>query len=441
MKKKRRLNAKGRRKRRRRIIKRIIRLLILMIPIAMVCMIGSCVRNRTKEKTEDKKTDKVEEITTVSLLSCGDIIVHEPFLKSSHYLQEDGTYQYDSLFKYVKEFYQSSDYTVVNFEGTIAKDEFSSFPLFRAPSDILTALSANGVDLCLLANNHIYDNSSEGLLMTQEAMENNALLYAGVYKSDSEEHYKIIDIQGIKIGVFNYTTETGDDDSGTPTINSLPLNTNDQSLIDSFDYNDLESLYNEIQTGLNAMDSQGVDYTIAYMHWGTEYQLNENDLQNEIAQKLCDHGIDALIGGHPHVIQPIDILESTSDEHKMLCVYSMGNHISNQYKGRIESVPEGHTEDGIMVELVLEKNKDDLTSLKDVKIIPTWTYRTPDVTDEQNPEYYIIPLSDPEDIITKVNETDSLDIRTNVQQSLERTNGIIGDGLDRINEILPISIK
>ena len=54
------------------------------------------------------------------------------------------------------------------------------------------------------------------------------------------------------------------------------------------------------------MKEEGVQYTIAYMHWGTEYQTQQSQEQTDMAQRLCDMGIDTLIGSHPHLIQPVD---------------------------------------------------------------------------------------------------------------------------------------
>jgi poly-gamma-glutamate synthesis protein (capsule biosynthesis protein) len=186
------------------------------------------------------------------------------------------------------------------------------------------------------------------------------------------------------------------------------------------------------------MKEAGVEYTIAYIHWGNEYQTTENSTQRKIAAKLCELGIDALIGGHPHVVQPVDLLTNTDGSHQMLCVYSMGNHVSDQYKERMDSCPTGHTEDGIMVRLELEKTEGTPVTLKNVEFIPTWVYRTPGEPGTGNPEYYIMPLNNPEQIIK---EASHLNIATDVQESLERTNAIIGNGVTKVKNALPIRKK
>lgn len=435
--KKRKLNAKGRRKRRRRIIKRILRLIILAIPIILVCMIGSCTK-KLINKNDNKEDTSTPQTTSATLLSTGDVILHSPFLTSNHYLNEEGTYDYNSIFTYVKDKYSKADFTIVNLENTITNEEYTAFPLFKGPDAIAAALSSNDVDLCLLANNHIYDNSSDGLKLTPDALEANSLLYTGIRKSSEDKKYKIIEVNGVKIGILNYTYETGINNEGAHTLNSLVVKNEDLDKINSFDYENLDDFYEEINGELDKMYTEGIDYIIAYIHWGTEYQTIENDHQQKIAQKLCELGIDALIGGHPHVIQPVDLLTSEDGKHQMVCIYSVGNHLSNQYKERIESVPEGHTEDGLMVELVIDKDEDNQISLKEVTFIPTWNYRTDNVTDEENPEFFIFPLDDPEKIINKAAENSNLNIEKDVNDSLNRTNAIISEGVNKINQALPI---
>ena len=126
MKKKRRLNNRGKRKRRRRIMKRIVRLLVILLPVILIFMIGSCIINRSKDTDNNKTKETILTITenekklepkTASLISGGDIIMHGPFLKSSHYKKDDGTYDYNPIFQYVKDTYQSADYTILNLES------------------------------------------------------------------------------------------------------------------------------------------------------------------------------------------------------------------------------------------------------------------------------------------------------------------------------------
>ena len=272
--------------------------------------------------------------------------------------------------------------------------------------------------------------------ITIDAMETNHLTYMGIRKNSSEKKYLIQEINGIKVGFFNYVYAGGTESEKT--INAIPVSENSSPLINTFNYNNLQAMYTDVKNSLSEMKQAGVKYTIAYIHWGNEYQTKENGTQRQIASALCELGVDALIGGHPHVVQPVDLLTSSSGNHQMICVYSVGNHLSNQYRTRITSLPTGHTEDGLMVNLVLQKNDDDTVSLTQVDFIPTWVYRTPGAEDTDNPTFYILPLDNPDKI---VKDASSLNIESAIKESISRTNAIIGDGKSKIVNALPITNK
>jgi poly-gamma-glutamate capsule biosynthesis protein CapA/YwtB (metallophosphatase superfamily) len=73
------------------------------------------------------------------------------------------------------------------------------------------------------------------------------------------------------------------------------------------------------------------DLLIAALHWGNEYQQGITNRQEELAQALADAGVDILWGTHPHVLQKVEWLHSTKDNHQMLVMYSLGNLLSDQW--------------------------------------------------------------------------------------------------------------
>lgn len=440
-------HAKKRRKRRRRQKLIIKRCLVFGTPLLLIGLIVLLLFSCGKDKKGDKKAQEVsapvtitkeEEpkepvITTATILSSGDVILHSPFLSTGVYKTGNGGYDYSAIFNYIKGEYEAADFSITNLELTISDGNYSGYPLFRSPATIATALKQSSVDMCLLANNHIYDNTDRGLLLTMDALDSNGLLYTGVQRTTTDKIYHIQDINGIKVGIFNYVYETGEYNPSRVLINGNHVSDASADLINSFHYQNLDAMYSEIEAGLKEMEDAGVEYTIAYIHWGTEYQTKENIQQNQIAQKLCNMGINALIGGHPHVVQPVDLLTSTSGDHQMVCVYSMGNHLSNQNRRFMDSMPTGHTEDGLMVKLTLEKVDDEPVVLKAADFIPTWVYYT---RRSGGPEYFILPLGNRDQIVA---DTASFgDAASGIDESLNRTNAIIGEGVGKIQAALPL---
>ena len=122
---------------------------------------------------------------------------------------------------------------------------------------------------------------------------------------------------------------------------------------------------------------------ITLIHWGIEYAFKANKEQEQTAQWLLNHGCDAVIGGHPHVVQNFTLdANPNNDRYPEVVVYSMGNLVSNQRDVNCDG--------GIMVELTL--NKTPFTGLRqEWKYLPYWVHRG--TVDEQY-QYYIVPSTD-----------------------------------------------
>ena len=405
---------------------------ILLILKLIIGFIGSLTKEEEPPEVEQPKEPQVY---NASIISAGDLVPHSPFIDSTIYKQADGSYDYSPIFTYIKDNYASADYAILNLECTISDGDYSGHPLFRTPDAMTKAIAENGIDMCLLANNHIYDNFDDGLTLTSNALDNFSLDYAGVRNSTEAKTYTVKDINGIKVGIFNYTYET-EMQNGQKTINALPVSSVSAPLINSFNYGNLDSFYETIQSDMASMKTDGVEYTIAYIHWGNEYELTESDIQNEMAQKLCDLGIDMLIGSHPHCVQPVDLLTSNTEDHKMVCLYSVGNHVSNQLREYIPPLPNGHSEDGLMVKINLEQTDDGPVSLTNVEFLPTWTFCRK--TDDGSSEYFILPVDNPGEVKEK---TSDLNTGSEIDESLSRTTQIINDGVEKVTNALPITNK
>lgn len=423
-------------RRRRRQIQKLILLAVLILMVTIIlfgcrAVVRGIFGSDKKEEKGDQAAethvsgeDESEEATAV-IMTAGDIVMHRPFLESTVY--NDGeTYEYDSIFKYIKDDYNAADFTVLTTEFTMADGEYTGYPMFNSPPEIATALKNNGIDMCLLANNHIYDSGDDGLLETIEVYEENDLLYDGIRKTEDDKNYVVKDIGGIKVGFFDYVFET---EGGT--INGNYVSDEGKALINSFSESEPQSLYDDIEKNLKEMENKGVEYTIAYLHWGVEYQTEENEYQDAIAQKLCDMGIDALIASHPHVIQPVDLLTSSDESHQMVCCYAIGNHLSNQRTEHMDGLVYGYSEDGLMVSLTIHRDAKGQITLEETDFIPTWVYHDQDPDDR----YYILPLDDPDEI-TSISELG--DVSEDIDNSLARTEGIIGDGVKKIQSALPL---
>lgn len=354
-----------------------------------------------------------EEVQYVDIISLGNLIIHQSQIDGA---KQENSYDFSPSFQYIKKMILDSDISMGILEGALAGCEPSGYPFFNSPDEVVDALKDTGIDIINYANNHIYDYEDVGLQRTIDVTKEKGLDVLGVKSTEEEKNYLVKEVNGIKIGFLAYVFETSMI-NGHKTINSNILSTYSENLINTFNYNDLESFYKKIENEISAMKSEGVEFIITSMHWGEEYNTYIEASQNEIAKRLNKLGVDIILGGHPHVIQPYEIMRNESG-HSTFVIYSQGNSLSNQSE---QEIGVAESEDGIMIKFTLEK-KDGNVSLKEYKIIPTWVYKEEKV----NGTYYhkIIPVE--EALADPKKYGISSDVYERVETSLNRTKGILG---------------
>lgn len=247
---------------------------------------------------------------TAEIIFAGDAMQHKQQLEAA--LKPDGTYDYSGYFSAVAPYISSADYAVVNLETPLGGAPYSGYPMFCAPDVYLDALRDAGFDLILGANNHTLDRRDKGIRRTIDTIESRGLPYVGIYRNPHERDSimpRIADINGFKVAFLNYTYGT----NGMVRTTDVGLDYIDRSLIAS-----------DVKKSRDA----GAEIIAACIHWGDEYKLLPNAWQKDLAKYLKSQGIDLIIGGHPHVIQPMEMFQSEITDRQGLLVYSLGNFIS-----------------------------------------------------------------------------------------------------------------
>lgn len=370
---------------------------------------------RVENSVDEKEQEAIEneEIKYIDIVSLGNLIIHQSQINGA---KNENGYDFSPSFQYIKEMVSEADISLGILEGALAGGEPTGYPIFNSPDEVIDSLRDTGIDVVNYANNHIYDYDDEGLQRTIEITKEKGLDVLGVKSTEEEKSYLVKEVDGVKIGFASYVFETAAV-NGYKTINSNPVSINSENLINTFNYNDLESFYNRIASEISAMKAEGVEFIIASMHWGEEYNTYTEATQNEIAKKLNELGVDIILGGHPHVIQPYEIICNESG-HSTFVIYSQGNSLSNQSE---QEIGVAESEDGIMIKFTLEK-KDGNVSLKEYKIIPTWVYKE----EKGDGTYYhkIIPVE--EALANPDKYGINSDVYARLENSLNRTKSILG---------------
>jgi poly-gamma-glutamate capsule biosynthesis protein CapA/YwtB (metallophosphatase superfamily) len=250
----------------------------------------------------------------INLLFVGDAMQHQGQLDRALELGGGKRYNYDDCFTLIAPDIVKADYAICNLEVPLGGGpSYTGYPCFSAPDAFAERLKATGFDLFLTANNHCLDRSDKGVRRTISVLDSLRVDHIGTYFDAATRNATppfIRNIKGIKIGFLNYTY-------GTNGIK--PKSGAEIALIDK------PRMAREIK----ALRSAGAEIVTVCIHWGVEYVLTENAEQRSIAQFLVDQGVDLIIGGHPHVIQPMKVIRNKKENKDVLVVYSLGNFISN----------------------------------------------------------------------------------------------------------------
>lgn len=300
----------------------------------------------------------------VSILFIGDIMGHDEQIWSAED-RETRTFNYDTVFTYVRPLISEADIAVANFEVTLAGPPYKGYPQFSSPASLAVACSHAGIDYLMTANNHAADRGKTGIAGTINRLDSIGIPHTGTFLSpESKDALQPLMIRknGFSLALLNYTYGTNGNAVPEPVI----VNILDKDLVAA----DIEKAKN-----------MSPDLIILFLHWGTEYDTIPSASQTEMASYFFSKGADLIIGSHPHVIQKMVWYRDGNEMNKAV-VYSLGNFISNQRKPK--------TDGGSMVRINLEKTGN-LWKISDAGFYLTWVY-TPIV--KYRKEFYILPCSE-----------------------------------------------
>lgn len=261
----------------------------------------------------------------IVIAAVGDILMHKA-------LQIKAAKQgFQSLWYQVVPYLQDTDITYGNLEGPIANgvsktgrltidpghrwdnDVYSSYPRFNAHPNLAKALRASGFDVVSFANNHSLDRYGVGIDRTIENLDRAGLHYTGVRKSNLERPwYTVIKSKGFSIAWIACTQDTNG------------IHDKQNQVLFCYKKQDQQQLFSAIKYLKNRVDA-----IIVSPHWGVQYRQAPTQRQQTFAKKLLNAGALAVIGSHPHCLQPMRQYV-TKDGRQTFIAYSLGNFVSFQ---------------------------------------------------------------------------------------------------------------
>ena len=291
---------------------------------------------KEKQETEAATGD----VTTASVIAVGDNLYHQSLIDAG--VSEDGTWNYDKIYTHITDAIKDADIRMIDQETvfTTDHDNVSSYPSFATPTEVGDAIIKAGFNVVESANNHI-DDFGEGFLTdTLNFWKTNYpdVTLIGIHDSQEDaDTVKIREVNGIRIAFLDYTYGTN------------------VGGIEGKDYM-IDMIRKDKITTMIQKAKQQADCIIFVAHWGTEDETMPNEYEKQWAAYLMEQGVNVIIGGHPHVLQPYGRL--TDDKgNETVVFYSLGNFVSTQQK--LEELLGG------MAKFTIQKTaKDGKTSVK-----------------------------------------------------------------------------
>lgn len=350
--------------------------------------------------SEAKKTisSAQDSCVTIRLSVVGDIMCHTPQL--AYAKTDNDKYDFDPVFREVNKYFSKADFLLGNFETVTggSDKEYTGYPFFNTPDDFVASLKHSGFNILSTANNHALDQGEKGALRTIEIIKKNRINYNGTFNSQRDrDSIRIFNIKGIKTAYLAYSYGT----NGNPIPKEKPYLIN---IIDS----------GLIKKDIAAARKNGAELVIVHFHFGEEYKREPVLSQRKAVECAVNCGADIIIGGHPHVIEPIDYYKTVNGKLATgFVVYSMGNFISNQ-QWRYSDV-------GMILSIEVTKNiRNDSLFISKVDYTPTWVFKG---SIKGKNEYVILPVSSPDDCAKY--PFLSSDERARMNQALEDTKEIV----------------
>lgn len=341
----------------------------------------------------------VPEDISLTISAIGDIMCHNTQFKDAY---SNGTYDFSYVFSDIEPFIKDADISIGNLETTFAgnQKQYQGYPNFNTPEALAFDLSELGIDVITTSNNHSLDTGYAGLESTLNFLDEANISHVGTARSVEEQNSILIkEVKGLKIAFLSYTYGT----------NGIPIPSEKEYCINLIDK---EFILSQLENA----KAQNPDLICVSMHWGNEYELVQNESQIDLTNFLFENGADIILGGHPHVLQPLEFrtieLPDGSTKNGFV-IYSLGNFMSGQNKE--------NTRTSIILNLKLTKHGDTGNfTIDELLYTPIYTYTSPNYKNYKVLDIQKAIYNYENNLETPINQTDY----NLLKKELEKVNSI-----------------
>jgi poly-gamma-glutamate synthesis protein (capsule biosynthesis protein) len=306
----------------------------------------------------------------VTIAATGDVLLHKAVVGSARAHAAEGGW--GRTLAGLAAAIDDGEIGVVNMETPLTEavvpPRSGHHPVLGAPPEVAQALAAAGVTLASVANNHAYDQRSEGLGATVEALRAAGVAPVGAGETPAAAFDpRVLSKGGLDVA---FLATTG------------PLNQRPR----------LKSRTHHAACHLGAGEAtliervararaDGADLVVVLLHWMWDYRDAPGDYEHGLAARLIDAGADVILGAGPHLLHPVERVPSPRGE--AVVAWSLGNLVSGMgmrwrpgYSPQrdVDPVSElAELRDGAVLHLEAEVGADGRVRFPSLRATPLWT--------------------------------------------------------------------
>jgi Bacterial capsule synthesis protein PGA_cap len=293
----------------------------------------------------------------LTVAATGDLLIHTPVAQRALALGGGNRYDFAPLFAPVRRRIARADLALCHVETPLVPGPVQGYPSFRTPPGLARSIERVGWDACSTASNHSLDAGEYGVETTLRALRSAGVKATGTARSvRARRRTTMVRAKGVRAAFLSYTAVS----NGQPVPHPWTVNWATPRLI---------------LADARRARRRGARLVIVNLHWGTEYVHGVTPLQRALARRLTrSPAIDAIVGQHAHVVQPIRRVRGKP------VVFGEGNLISNQTPGCCAA----GAQDGLiaLIDFVVRRGR--RVRARRIRYVPTWV---------RHPDFAVLPAA------------------------------------------------
>ena len=269
----------------------------------------------------------------IRLTFTGDLILLKDMVENG-YDASSGQHSFDSMFKYVKEYYDEADCNIGVFEGPVAgADRGYSTSCFddgipfylNFPKEYVEAVKRAGFDVVTMANNHLLDQGVSGMYHTLDELDDIGLAHVGAYRNKEEKSsVKVVEVRGKRITLLAYTY--GSNYCNTNFFFESE-NRHLTNIIVSPQSRYIDETLDAVKKDFEKAKNLSPDLIVVLPHMGEQFMHFPDEFQKYWCKVFVEFGADIIFSDHPHAVQPIEWIKENNKN--VLVVHCPGNFINS----------------------------------------------------------------------------------------------------------------